>query len=344
MGNAQHPLITEWYEAERQQIAHDSPDTSLVMGFPLWGETYARRFLDFGLPSLRANRAAFLEARADLVVYVDEPTRPMLPPSLHTRVIPHDVMQVLHAEPGYKYALLTAVHKLLIQQAAAKGAGFNAGTADVVYSDRFFERLLDLGRTHDAIANLALIVSGERAGPELSSHRQGKVLSLSAPELGSIGWRHISGLMGSWLVDDVEAPPASHVLLWKGLDAIHIRCPHPTPIWLSPARCRAVPTDIGDTLDAMGPLYLGSDFYAPTVADGMTVLTLDDTRDHPAARVSPETFRTGMHQFAGCMAQFRARCVIPTLPAPDGLPDDVIDQQFQQLLQLIDPPIERTAT
>lgn len=137
-------------------------------------------------------------------------------------------------------------------------------------------------------------------------------------------------------VETLDALPASHVLLWRGPDAIHIRCPHLTPIWLSTARCRAFPTDLGDTLDAMG-LY--GDFYVPTVADDMTVLTLDDTRDHPAERVSFEVFREGMRPFAGCAAQFRSSCVIPTWPAADAyLPEYVIEQRFLELAQRLEIP------
>lgn len=336
MSNAQHPLITEWYEAERCRPRCEEIDgTRVVMGFPLWGEAYVRRFLDFMWPSIRANARPLSAARADFVLYVDEPSRKMLPAGLHMRVIPHDVMQLVRSDPGYKYALLTAVHKILIQRAARKGAGFNAGTADVVYSERFFERLLELGRTHDAIANLALIVSGERAAPELADRRAAGVLSLSARDLGSLGWRNISGLMGSWLVGSLEQPPASHVLLWRGQSAIHIRCPHLTPIWLNPARCRAIPVDLGDTLDG-NPAYLGENFYVPTESDEMTVLTLDDTRDAPAIPVSFDMWRDGIRQFDGCMAQFRARCMVPITPDGLGLPEEAIDRQFQQLMQRLE--------
>lgn len=331
MSNAQHPLITEWYEVERQRPLPTQPDAIVVTGFPLWGDAFARRFLDFTLPSIRANRA--FPTAVDLVVYVDQPTQHLLPPDVRARIIPDDVMRIVRAEPGYKYTLLTAVHLLLAERAARKGAGFSMSTADAVYAERFFERLIDLGRDHDAVAMLALISSETRAGPDLLARRRGDVLALSGCELGTLGWRHISGLMRSWVMTGVETFPAAHVLLWQGLDAIHIRCPHLTPIWLGPERCRALPTGLGVTLDALGDAYLGPAFYVPKASDDMTVLTLDDTRDAPVGRVSLAAFAEGIRPFAGCMAQFRAPCVIPTEPAVDGLPDDEIERQFNTILE-----------
>lgn len=332
MSNAQHPLITEWYEAERQKPIRGRAEAKVVTGFPLWGDAYVRRFKDYMLPSMLAPGNRDLFERGEVVLYVDRAALRDLeiwgvPATL--RLIPDEVMAVVRAEPGYKYTLLAAVHNLLIQQAAAKGAGFSMTCADHVYSDRFFERLLHRGKTHDAIAHLALITSEAGIGPVLANRPR-----LSARKLGSAGWHFASGLMRSWLMNDVETLdtlPGSHILVWRGLDAIHIHCPHLTPIWLSAERCKAMPTDLGNTLDAMGHLY--PDFYVPTVADDMTVLTLDDTRNHPAARVPFETFREGFRPFASCMAQFRARCVIPTLPAPDGLPADVIEQRFAQVVE-----------
>lgn len=348
MATAQHPAITEWYQTERQQRALQRDDAGFVMGFPLWGKQYVNCFFDYMLPSLLApaNLSALEARRWELVVYVDEPTTKLFLTDwffqdkipIYVRLIPDNVMQVVHENPGYKYALLTAVHNLLMQQAAAKNAAFSMGTADVVYSDRFFERLLVLGPQHDVIANLALITSEAGAGPALASCRENGVLTLSASELGSHGWRHASGALRSWLLNDIETfetLPASHIAVWRGLDAIYMHCPHLTPIWLSAERCRAMSTDLGDTLDALGHLYMGADFYVPTVADEMTILTLDDTRNHPVAHVSIEKYREGFRPFMSCMQQFRAHCVIPTLPTLDGLPEDVIEQRFQKLMQML---------
>lgn len=290
MAVPQHPLITEWYEAEwRREAVRKPPDTRLVMGFPLWGKSYVRRFLDFMLPSLRANRGAFLEARTDLVVYVDEPSRQMLPPSLHMRVIPHDVMRLVHAEPGYKYTLLAAVHSLLIGRAAFSGAGFSMAVGDIVYSEHFLERLFTLGQTHDAIATLSMIANQTALAPDLEAFRRGNTLAIPAAELGALGWKHLCGSMKSWVLDGTDYPD-THFTIARERDAVILQCGHPSPIWLSNARCKTAPLELNDTLDGNSRAYMGANYYVPQPADDMVFISLDDTRESSAGRIDAETF------------------------------------------------------
>lgn len=339
MGLAQNDVISAWYRAELQERRSQRDDAGVVLGFPLWGAAYAKTCLDYELPSMLApaNLAALQAHRAELAIYVDQFTYLVHGSSLpiYLRVIPDYVMQEVYANPGYKYTLMAAVHNLLIHQAAQKGAAFSMGVADHVYSERYFERLLALGQTHDAIVHQALIVSQKSAAPYLDGFRQNGVLSIPARYLGTLGWLNVSGVMKSWLMNDIETfeeMPATHFLVWRGFDTIRIHCPHLTPIWLSNARCRAMPLDIVETIDSS---YMGAS-YMPQASDDMTTIVLDDTRDAPADRISFAAFKEGFQKYSACLPQFSARCMVPTMPAAsDFLPDDVIEQRFQKLTEIL---------
>jgi hypothetical protein len=338
-----HPAIDAWYQEELRQRHGQRDDAGIVMGFPLWGEDYVQRFLNYMLPSLLANHKALDAANVEIVLYVDRRTFAQLshlplPLSIYLRLLPDGVADLLHRSPEWKYSLMSAVHNLLIHQAAQKGAGFGMAVSDIVYSSRYFERLLALGRTHDVIVHQALIVSQDSVATDLLFWRDTKdALSISARQLGTLGWERVSGLMKSWNMNDIEDPaegvPGTHFVLWRGKDSIRMHCPHLTPVWLSNKACREAPTDIGDTLDAR---FLGS-AYMPTLEDDMALITIDNSRDAPADRATFDLFRHNLlAHFAACMPQFKAPCMVPTLPATGGfLPDDVIEQRFQKLCGLL---------
>jgi len=343
-----YELIEAWYQSELQQQHSQRDDAKVVMGFPLWGESYVRCFLDYTLPSMMApaNRAALEMQHVELVLYVDDAAFAMLSRlvitdlPIYLRIIPDPIMQALYTNPGWKYVLLTAVQKLLLQQAADKNAGFSTVVADLIYSERYFEQLLELGQTHDAIAHQTLIVSRRNGAVDFDLLRQDGVLALSARELGTLGWKHVSGLMRSWLLNDNETfdtAPGTHFILWRGKDFVRMHCPHITPVWLSAARCRAAPQGLGVTLDASAPSYMGLDFYMPQLSDDMCFITFDNSRDAPAGNVPFEIFRDGLRRdFMACMPQFKVPVMVPTLPATDDfLPDDVIEQRFQKLVGLL---------
>jgi hypothetical protein len=341
-----HPLIDAWYQEELATGHYQRDDAGVVMGFPLWGEAYVQRFLNYMLPSMMAppNHKALDAARWELVLYVDRQTAQSLEAvsalwnrPIGWRLLPDDLADLLHRSPEWKYSLMSAVHNLLIHQAAQKGAGFGMAVSDIVYSSRYFERLLALGQTHDVIVHQALIVSEKAAAYELDALAWEGTLEISAQELGTLGWWRVCGLMKSWNMNDIEDPsegvPGTHFVLWRGQNSIRMHCPHLTPVWLSNKACREVPTDISDTLDAR---FLG-DAYMPTLDDDMTLITIDNSRDAPADKATFDLFRHNLlAHFAACMSQFKVPCMVPTLPATDGfLPDDVIEQRFQKLCGLL---------
>lgn len=343
MSIPQHPLINAWYRSEltpHRWSQHEN--VRLVISLALWGESYVEKFLNYELPSMFAprNSAALGRANTELIVYVDNPTYrslehrlPIVP--VEIRVIHDDVMQILYQAPQYKYTLMAAVHNLGIAQAASKGAGFSMGVADIVYSENYFGRLLELAKTHQAIAHHAFITSQKWPGMFLTARCKDGALNISAPELGSIGWNYRAGLMDSWnmnALDTFEEVPGTHFMLWRGKDYVRMHCPHITPVWIGPERCKAARLEPGDTLDAL-PL---GDYYVPTPEDDMVIVTLDDTREGRTGLVPLERFKQGLIPFASCMPQFYKPCILPTLPAEDGyLPDGVIEQRFQKLVELL---------
>ena len=333
----QHPLISEWCRHEIQNYHPERRDARLVMALPLWGASYAKCFLQYGLPSMAAPRnTRALHDNAEIIIYTDRPTyltllkEPLYGP-LYVRMIPDDIMQAVIEHPLHKYSLLTAVHNIGIAQAARKGAGFSPGFADVVYSENYFGRLLELGKDHEAIAHLAFITSRKRAAADFRTCAK----NLSARELGDIGWRHVSGLMQSWNVtsnNSFSEIPGTHFLVWRGRDSVRMHCPHLTPVWFGPTYCRRTPITMHDTLDA---LPMGK-FYVPTPEDDMVLITLDDMREDRSPIVSFEEFRQRLRPYSSCMQQFKIPIVLPTLVADDmWLTADVIENRFQRLVTLL---------
>jgi hypothetical protein len=144
--------------------------------------------------------------------------------------------------------------------------------------------------------------------------------------------------MRSWLMDAGEMSntpplnmPSSHWLVWRGKDYIRMHVPHLSSVWLSNSRCRAANLDLVETLDGAS---IG-DCYIPTLEDDMTLLTLDDSRDDPAGRVSFADFKRDLLPFG--LEQFKRPVMVPTLPTGVGyLPDEAIEWRFQKLMRMLE--------
>lgn len=341
-------LIHSWHRAELAAQRTGRP-VRLLLGFPLWGARHhAQHFIDYCLPSILAgpNQRALDAAGWEFVIYADDAARRAIEPVLArapitVRLFPPEIAAMLEGNPnGWRYVMLAAVQNLLVHEAGRRGAGFSMAVPDHVHSRRFFARVLDLGQQHAAIANLALIAAIDRSRPAIERWRTpDNTLAVPADVLGQIGWEHMIAEVRGWSMNDSESltklPPA-HVVYWRGLDAVRIHCPHLTPIWIAPERCRLAPVEFQGTLDSEVARYAGEPFYAPQAGDDMAVITVNE--DWPASpRVGFEAFRTGIHGVLrpnpDNLAYFKAPCMVPTLLAADGMPDDEIERQFGEMMK-----------
>lgn len=341
-------LIHSWHRAELQAQRTGRP-VRLLTGFPLWGARHhARHFIDFCLPSILAapNRQALDAAGWELVIYADEAARRILKPVLgrapiDVRIFPPEIVAMLEGNPnGWRYVMLAAVQNLLVHEAGRRGAGFSMSVPDHVYDMRFFVRLLELGATHAAVANLALTTAVDFSRPALERWRTADgTLDIPARELGQIGCDHMIGEVRGWSMNDAEGLtklPRAHVVYWRGRNAVRVHCPHLTPIWISPERCRQAPPTFQGTLDSEVARYAGESFHAPQAGDDMAMITVND--DWPASpRVGFEAFVTGIRDVLrpnpGNLAYFKMPCIVPTLPDASGLPDDEIERQFNEVMK-----------
>ncbi len=344
-------LIKEWHAAELRMQYPQIGFPRLIMGTPIWGEAYVRRFLDWNLPSILSSREALESFGWELIIYTDAATVQILAEGLQgrvqgqVRVLPQEIMEVMHRGDVAKYWLLAAIHNLLVIEAGRRGAGFHMLVADIAYSQGFFAKLIELGRRYDGIVQQAQTISFNDARPLLEGFRRPDgILAVPARQLGQIGWDHMVGEGKSWTMDGIEDPtlemPNSHFIHWRGRDSVRIHSAHMSPLWMSPARCATVTPEVGGTLDSELPRYVGRDFYIPSVADDMTYVALDESRSQPTPRTSFEAFKTSLLQLIAYrqdfMEYFRAPCWVPALPI-DGFPtDDEVEERFQRLMALID--------
>jgi hypothetical protein len=195
---------------------------AMLMGCPIWGEPYVRRFLDFGLPSILASRADL--HNCELVLYVDQPAYEALVGPVATsglsgcfRFIPAAIMDIMARGGVAKYWLLAAVHHALVKIAGRIGAAFHMTVGDVVYSDGYFGRLRALGKRHKAIAQTGLTIAYAGAEPLLNQFRRPDgTMAVPARALGQISWEHLVGQWRSWAMDgigpDFPEMPDSHFI------------------------------------------------------------------------------------------------------------------------------------
>lgn len=306
----------------------------LILGCPLWGDSWIDRFLAFCLPSMREpeNRAALEGCR--LVIFTDAAGMDRLRdvPGLELHEMPPFVM-------GWdKYRILAACHHELLAEAARTGVGITMMVPDIIYARGFFANLKRLAGQHEAIVGLNLWANAETALPELEGWRLGDgSLSISPLDLGELGWRYLHPSWRAFVLNGIDAMPAVHLIAWRGVDAIHIRCPHLNPLWLSPRLCReARPSD---NLDAVLPELIpaGVTPYVPTLEDGLTLLEFVEETDKPPVGIGTfQEFARHVRCARPDLRFFDCDIRVPIYPRSDGLPAAEINAQFAAIVERLE--------
>lgn len=339
-GTTAMSLIADWH---RYEIGCPPAqwNARMLAGFPLWGEKYARWFERYGLASLLAseNRRALTATGSRFVIYVDDVARRILEPRqgcglFVLRSLPPMFVELAQRTPQLKYPLMTAVHSILIHEAAQCGAGFSMAVGDLVYSDRYLAQLLRLSERHETLVHLGVSADYARARDAL-----GQGPALPADDLGRIGYGCMQSSWRSWSMENTANftnMPSCHLIFWRGYDYIRVHCPHMGPVWLGPEKCKAagvIPV-INGGIDAEQHLF-GAGFYMPQRSDDMMLITLN-TEEPAQPRQSFDGF---CRQLAGTLGPhaehlpcFLTPCMMPAAPSSEPWQsDETIETQWQEL-------------
>lgn len=362
------PRLAEWFWRELRGLARAVPakpfgmpfgPATVLMGFPLWGDEYIRRFTALCLPTLMAprNRAA-LTNRSLFVIFTDEESftglwnlaKDMTNAGLKTVVYQIDTAVTAKlADPKYplnKYWLLGACQQLAIQMAGRWGMAYHALHPDHVHQDGYFENMWRLAEEHPggSIAQTTISADIHAAIPDLEAFRaEDKALVIPGRELGDLGWRHLHKQTQMNVMNQLDITndlPHSHFLMWRGKERLYAFCCHMNLVYLPPERAAIAPIHLYNAIDTMIPHYVGPEVYVPDDQDGMTVIEVSDEKKGASDRRvtfgewAVQCWDT-VHGQDVWMPFFECVCEIPIHEHPGWQDDDLIRKQHANLVEAL---------
>lgn len=287
-------LLRQWYRHQlfEQCKLPGSREGGLLMGVPIWGAAYIKRFARYCLPSLLADGNLGALGGCRMLLFSDRVGLSRLYELAQTlklaRVgivpefieIPREVMEFMATFQQAKYLVLGTVQNLLPQIAARHGCHFHFLMCDHIYAPDYFPNLAKLGEQHHAIAQLCtsmLVTEGDEADRAIHAFRRGPTLSIPAQELTRLGWKYLHPqTRGAILTDAPNKMPQMHLVAWVAKDRLHMHCPHQNPAWLSAAACQLAPMVAPISLDAELPALMPGPFYVPKPEDGLACVEVSD--------------------------------------------------------------------
>lgn len=319
--------LTVWIESEVEALnGWRLPEGNICMGFPCWGDEYMARLNRYWLTSALGSTAWM--RRTHCVIWVDGGHPCCDAFFVKIRPLPPEILKL------DRYTILGACQKIMFRVAHKSGCGWHGGMPDVVYPKGYFDRLLALSESHEAILNLSLWVDQQKAGPNLNLWRQDDgTLPIPPLALGDIGWRCLHPSLAACVLNDrlTEADmPFSHFLAWRAKREIHLRCTHIAPVYLSARLCGLAADLPIEPIDSQLPSFIGPDqpFYIPKPEDGLNAIEL--AHDKPETQCG--TFKDFVRQLAPAFTEpfrryFRADCRVPALPTESYLTAAAIAEQ-----------------
>jgi hypothetical protein len=314
-------LLKQWYRHAlfKQCETPRSRDGGLLMGVPIWGDTYIRRFARYGLPSLLAggNREALAGSRLllfsdraglsrlyELVQALKLARLGIVPEFIE---IPPEVMHFMATFQQAKYLVLGTVQNLMPQIAARHGMAFHFLMCDHIYNPDYFPNLSKLGEDHHAIAQLCTsMLLDEASDTAINAYRAGPTLAIPGPELTRLGWKHLHPQTRGAILTDPNRWPQMHLVAWPGETRLHMHCPHQNPAWLSATACQMAPMVAPISLDAELPLLMPGKFMVPKPEHGLQCVEVSGL-DKPAVE---QTWN---------FAQFAYNLWVQSNGEPDGM-------------------------
>lgn len=271
----------------------------LLMGCPLWGDRFIRRFEVYCASSMLAPENARALQGARMVLFTDDDSVGRLV-SIKRRIegagiqvllrqIPPDLAARMGRTNQGKYLVLGAVHNIMVQMAARWGMGFHMLVPDHLYGERYFPSLKRLATKHHAIVQCSISANLVTAARGLERFRKPDG-HLAAPgrKLCALAWRHLHPQMRVMVVTkkhDIDRRlPASTWLAWQGPKTLVVQSPHQHLAYLSPQFCRFAPSRVPHTMDAELPSFLPFGFYTAKPADDLAYIEVSGP-DKAANRV-----------------------------------------------------------
>lgn len=353
------PILRKWFDKEMAGIYKSSPfipdNLALLMGTPLWGEQFIKRFFDFCVPSLLAGgNISALKGACRLVLFTAKEDFDQICAGVgalenagievEIHFIPKHIMKIVGETPYNKYWLLGTVQQLCLQIARRKGMGFHMLMPDHLYSEAFFSNLFRLAKDHQAIAQTTISGDVDACMNEIEAFRAGDAIAIAGEALGGIVYRNMHKQNYRLVMNGRDlwgAMPDSHFYFWVGKDRLHIHCCHMNVTYLSPRLVFQAPVRLHNALDTELPAYMPDEVYMPMLEDKMVFTELsDDTKggDRPdiplpewACRVwATVHFRKPYMRFMGM------KNVLPIPKQYDYAQDSDIDAAQAALMRALD--------
>ncbi len=266
-------LQQKWlFDQMRELQPFESSKPKLVISILMYGESYTKKFLNYGLKSMMAS-LPLEEMQIIFHIQTDEKTKAKIPmidgAHIEFAIIPDEIIAQL--TPGNPtYWMLGTASSLGLHYAKKSGAAFHQSYPDMIYSDKYFQELLRLSKSHHNILGLGMRADESMLYPEIAPYCK-DIFSIPAADLMALHlncW-HIS--IHPNLVNnrpDFMIYPQTHILVWESENCVHFNSPHMAPIWISAETLRDLPDRFYMTNDSeMDLICKGLDFYIPQEQD-----------------------------------------------------------------------------
>jgi hypothetical protein len=259
----------------------------LMLGGMVFGKAFLDIFERFCVASLRspANLEALRNNGAKIVLYTTREDAPRLAGILKG-LLPYELHALPPAANEQVFEALGAVQYVLVKRAAdEEGRAFHMLMPDQMYSERYFPNLFRLAEISAAYGpgdvlhntlNARMSASGD-----LDAYRSDGALTVPAPALGAIAWKHIHDRHAGYLMNRAKVPtsmPLGQQMqllhLWRARDRVMLFSPHNTPVYLTPRTAHCYPLPVLGTLDGQVQ-YMVANFVCPALEDDMAVICIE---------------------------------------------------------------------
>lgn len=296
-------LCERWYDDDMAWLySHrvnnsQNGDKHIMLACPVYGAAFAEMFCSYCVPSLIADaNARALRNRATLVVFTDKATFRLIMSGCHAlrkygiefipRLVPDYVMDEINGHFMNKMWVLGMVHSIAMQMCTRWDMGFSMTVPDVVYSDGFFERLLELQYEHNVILQSSITAQLNPMFTELDRvyRKSDGSISISACDLGMLGWKFLHPQNQQYIMNKAVFPhsiPYTQFQFWQMQDHVQIYSGFSNPIWISHDQCMRVSSASLSTLDTRIPKLGIVDYYVPDLSDNMALVDVS-TEEKPA--------------------------------------------------------------
>lgn len=331
-----------------------------VISLVVWGDEYIQRFDQYCARSLAAEgNVPTLKARGPVTLLVHTAARDVekirslpslrrLGVTVQARTIPDDVLEV--ARGDMKYWLLGAIQSIHLFYASRHGANFLPIFPDVLYSQRYFESLLQLSRNgEDAIFLSGFKASRKDVIAQLEQYSKRDAYAVPAAKLVELALQHVDSYILNCFIDPLsETLPRNRVLFAHCGNHIEVRAPHYNPVFVRNSIIKETPPRYLMTLDSEIDKILPSTcltHFHSSVDDYFATELVDDELE-PPGRVSFDEYATFFIEHANAAHLRFQRSTYQIAIQPDWLvtPAQMASEEaklrFDSICELVEKRLE----